>query len=129
MKNSEKKIRNDIILVSVILAAALIAFFIFKVFASEGSAVRITVNGQEYKTVPLHKDAVINVVSGENGEYVNTVTVKDGAVSVSYANCPDRYCEKHRAIKYKGESIACLPHGLAVTVEGGEDGEVDLTVK
>lgn len=129
MKNSAKKIRNDIILASVLLLLALAAFLIFKLSAKEGSTVSITVGGEVYKTVPLDNDAVIEVVTGENGEYVNTVTVKDGKVFVSYANCPDGICENHRPIKYRGESIACLPHKLAVTVDGGEEGDVDITVK
>ena len=97
--------------------------------AASGATVSITVGGEVYKTLPLDSDAVIEVVTGENGEYVNTVTVKDGRVFVSYANCPDGICEDHRPIKYRGESIACLPHRLAVTVEGGEEGDVDITVK
>lgn len=129
MKNSAKKIRNDVILVLALLTAALVAFLIFKACAADGSTVRITVGGELYKTLSLDKDTEISVVTGDNGEYVNTVTVKDGKVTVSYANCPDGICESHRPIKYKGESIVCLPHKLAVTIEGGEEGDVDISVK
>ena len=129
MKNSEKKIRNDIILALTILTLALTVFLVFKACAREGSYAVITVNGEVYKTVPLDTDTAFDVVSGKNGEYKNTVTVKDGKVFITYANCPDGICERHRAIKYHGESIACLPHGLVVTVEGGEENDVDIGIK
>lgn len=127
MKNSAK-IRNDIILVCSLLALALVGFIIFKSCAKEGRVVVISIDGEVYREVSLDTDAVIEVVSGNNGEYKNTVTVKGGRVSVSYANCPDGICERHREIKYEGESIVCLPHKLSVTVEGGSSG-VDLSVK
>lgn len=129
MKNSVKKIRNDIILVSSILALALVCFFVFKACAKEGTLVTVTVNGEVYKTVPLDTDTVIDIVTGENGEYKNTVEIKDGKVSVTYANCPDGICEKHRAIKYRGDSIVCLPHKLVVSIEGGAEGDVDISIK
>ena len=100
MKNSAKKIKNDIILVCAILILALAAFLVFKACAKEGGTVSITIDGELYKELPLNTDAVVEVVSGENGEYKNTVTIKDGRVSISYANCPDGICEKHRAIKH-----------------------------
>jgi len=129
MKNSAKKIRNDLILIFSILALALACFLVFKACAKEGTTVLITVDGEVYKSLPLDTDTVVEVISGDKGEYKNTVTVKDGRVSVSYANCPDGICESHRSIKHKGESIVCLPHKLVVTVEGGEVSDVDISIK
>ena len=128
MKNSAKKIKNDIILVCAILILALAAFFVFKACAKEGGTVSITIDGELYKELPLNTDAVVEVVSGENGEYKNTVTIKDGRVSISYANCPDGICEKHRAIKHSGRTIVCLPHKLVVNVKGGEVDEMDFDI-
>lgn len=129
MNQSTKRLRNDVILVFSILALALTAFLVFKACAKEGSRVIITVDGEVYRSLPLNTDAVIDVITGEKGEYKNTVTVKDGRVSVSYANCPDGICEKHREIRYEGESIVCLPHKLAVTVKGSAEEGVDIVVQ
>ena len=129
MKNSAKKIRNDFILVFSILALALVCFLIFKACAKEGTTVVITIDGEIYKSLPLNEDTVIEVQSGETGEWKNTVTVKDGKVIVSYANCPDGICESHRPIRYKGESIVCLPHKVVITVESGESSDVDISIK
>ena len=128
MKKSAKKIKNDIILVCAILILALASFLIFRACAKEGGLVSITIDGELYKELPLDTDAVVEVVSGENGEYKNTVTIKDGRVSISYANCPDGICESHRAIKHSGRTIVCLPHKLVVAVKGGEVDEVDFNI-
>ena len=129
MNNSKKKYKNDVILTVLVLALALVCFLIFKACAKEGSVVVISVDGEVYKRLSLDTDAVVEVVSGENGEYKNTVEVKDGRVRVVYANCPDGICEKHRSIKYSSESIVCLPHRLSVTVEGESSNGADLTTK
>ena len=129
MQNSANKIRNDLILICSILALALAAFLIFKACAKEGNRAVITVNGEVYKYISLDTDATYDVITGENGEFKNTVTVKGGKVSVSYANCPDGVCQKHRAINHSGDSIICLPHRVALTVEIGEENDVDISIR
>ena len=89
----------------------------------------ITVDGEVYCRVSLDTDTTFDVITGENGQYKNTICVKDGKVSVSYANCPDGICKNHREIKYEGESIICLPHKLSVVIEGGEKNDVDISIK
>ena len=128
MKNSvNKKIRNDIILVLVILALALGVYSLFRLCAKEGSVANITLDGEIYASLPLSEDTVLEIKSGDNGKYINTVTVKDGKVFVSYANCPDGICKEHRPIKNVGETIVCLPHKIVVTIAGeGSDGGVDV---
>ena len=42
---------------------------------------------------------------------------KDGSVTVQDADCPDKICEKHRAINRTGETIICLPHKLVVEIK------------
>ena len=58
----------------------------------------------------------------------NTVVVKNHAVSVSYADCPDKICKNHKSISKSGETIVCLPNKVTVTVEGGEN-EIDGVAK
>ena len=52
----------------------------------------------------------------------NTVRIENGRVSVTAASCPDKICVRSRAIRYHGETVVCLPHGLVVTVYGDEEG-------
>lgn len=51
----------------------------------------------------------------------NEVTVRDGRVSVTEADCDTQVCVHHRAVWRTGESIVCAPHGLVVTVVGEGD--------
>jgi len=43
----------------------------------------------------------------------NLITVKDGAVAVTYADCPDGYCKK-RGFCDGGTEIVCLPNRLII---------------
>lgn len=50
----------------------------------------------------------------------NLITVKDGMIAVTGADCPDRECVKRGWLTKPGESAVCLPHRLVVRIEGGE---------
>ena len=63
------------------------------------------------KTVDLRADQEFTV-TGENGG-VNVVTVRDGKIAVTQANCPDHYCEK-RGFCAGGADIVCLPNRLVI---------------
>ena len=80
-----------------------------------GSAAVIRVDGEIVAALPLDRDTVYPVQSKWGS---NTVTVKDGRVSVSDADCPDLVCVHTPALE-KGSVgvIACLPHRLTVQVE------------
>ena len=56
------------------------------------------------------------IYSGENNEYENRIVIKDGVACVSQANCPDKICVGHRAVRKGNESIGCLPHKLVVEI-------------
>ena len=53
--------------------------------------VEIWLDGELYQRVDLNKDQVF-VVESPRGS--NTITVKDGKIAVTAADCPDHYCEK-----------------------------------
>lgn len=107
--------KGDLILLisAVVLAVLLIVGRSY--FASSGLKASVSVNGEEIMSLPLDTDTV-KTVTTEYG--TNVIEVKDGTVSVTSADCPDKYCVKHIAIGGKGEAIICLPHKLTVTVEG-----------
>ena len=67
----------------------------------------------------------------KNGTYVlnggtNTLVIEDGYAWMTDSQCPDKICEYMGKIRYNGQLIVCLPNGVIVTVEGGEDGGVDI---
>ena len=55
----------------------------------------------------------------------NTVTVKDGKVAVTAADCPDQYCVR-QGFCNSGKHIVCLPHKLVISFLG--ESEIDGAV-
>ena len=80
--------------------------------------------GKLVKTVSLAVDQELTVTTPSGGE--NTVTVRDGAIAVTAANCPDHYC-MHRGFCDGGSSIVCLPNRLIIEFVGEQ--EVDFVVE
>ena len=80
---------------------------------------QISSRGQVVKTVDLTVDQEFTV----DGK--NTVTVKDGKIAVTWADCPDHYCMK-RGYCSGGADIVCLPNRLVITFLG--DQEIDAAI-
>ena len=114
MDETNNKEKNDKKLLTVILAIALIAFAIIKIFfRSEGAKVLVTVDGKEYGTYSLYKETSIDIID----EYgTNTVVITGGQVRVLEADCPDQICVEHAPISTTDETIVCLPHKLVVEI-------------
>ena len=107
------KVRNDMLLVGIILLIAAAVFCIYKLNSVEGTVVHVLVAGENKYTFPLNEDLEKKIIT-VNGE--NVILIKDGKVSVKSADCPDRICVKHRFISKNGETIVCLPHKIVVEV-------------
>ena len=87
--------RADILLIVGIMILTIAGLFVWKKLQKPGAYVDILIDGTSVKTLQLDKDASYEVMQ-EAG--VNTVVVQDGSVTVQDADCPDKICEKHRAI-------------------------------
>ena len=72
---------------------------------------QITSRGEVVKTVDLLIDQEFTV----DGK--NTITVKDGKIAVTWADCPDHYCMK-RGYCEGGTDIVCLPNRLVISFLG-----------
>ena len=73
-----------------------------------GEWVVITVSGERYAVLPLNEDRELTI-PGEKG-LDNLLVIKDGYADIVEANCPDKVCVHQKKIRYKGETIVCLPH-------------------
>ena len=100
--------------------AALCALWIL-LFPGETDAQRIEIrsDGALIAVLPLDEDAEIDVVGH------NTVTVRDGKVAVTHADCPDQICVR-RGWCSGGRDIVCLPNRLVIHFLNGS--EVDFAV-
>lgn len=104
------------------LAAAGIAVFLLMSGAERNNPIaEIYRNGELIRTVPLSENAEFTIESEDGG--FNVVTVEDGKICVSSADCPDKVCVRQGKISGT-VPIVCLPHRLEIRVVNGNN-EVD----
>ena len=87
--------------------------------SKEAAYAKIISDGQIMQVVDLHIDREIHITTNHGGR--NTITVRDGKIGVTEANCPDHYC-MDRGMCSGGAQIVCLPNRLIIRFKG------DLTV-
>ena len=88
----------------------------------DAARVQIKSQGEVLYTLDLSRNQELTVTTGQGS---NTITIKDGKIAVTAADCPDHYCMQ-RGWCTSGTPIVCLPNGLVIEfLEGSEiDGAV-----
>lgn len=76
--------------------------------------VQVLSQGKVLYTLSLNKDQTVTV---ETDLGRNTVTIRDGKVAVTEADCPDGYCMA-RGFCSSGPQIVCLPNRLVIQFTG-----------
>ncbi len=113
----DKKLRIGIA-AALAAAAALIAVWCVMRYAKRDDPIaEIVQNGMVIRRVPLSEDCEFVVECGA-GE--NTITVANGEIRVSAADCPDKVCVRTGAISGGAVPIVCLPHRLEIRVISAE---------
>ena len=119
--------KNDVILIAVLLVVALLTAGGMRIWqmnnTKDTANVVVTIDGEVYGTYPLSEDRTERIELPD-GSY-NILIISDGYADVTEASCPDQICVKHNHIRYSKEAIVCLPNKVVVTVEGGEDNDID----
>ena len=115
------KNRHWILLIGLVflLCAALV---LFPAGSEPAVSAQIASEGKIIRTVDLNVDQEFTVTV-ENG--ANTITVKDGKIAVTEADCPDQYCVR-QGFCNGGKQIVCLPHKLVISFLG--ESEIDGAV-
>ncbi len=80
----------------------------------DAAAAEIWSDGELKYTLDLSVDQQVTIVSDEG---TNVVTVKDGRIAVTEADCPDHYCME-RGFCAGGTQIVCLPNRLVIKFVG-----------
>lgn len=80
-------------------------------------------NGELYGVFPLNEERSFTI---EDGSGYNKVEIRDGAIAVTDADCPDRVCVHTGAISDGAVPIVCLPHRLEIKIASAD--EVDAVV-
>ena len=115
--------KKDVLLIAIFLIIALAGSAILHLTSQTGDIVVVTVDQQEVLRESLSNDQELEVplTDGEN-----VVMIKNGAVSMKEANCPDQICVNHKAISQSGESIVCLPHKVVVEIQTTGENDIDI---
>ena len=110
------KKKDIILLVSLVIAGALLLALFSAITRDTGEIVLVLVDGEEYARLPLGEDAEL-IIEGVGG--TNTLVIKDGEAYMTHADCPDLLCVKSgKATELK--TIVCLPHRVTVSIEKGQ---------
>lgn len=122
---NRQRIRSIVVLAVILIAAG--GMMVRNQMQETGSMVIITVNGREYERLPLLRDTQLTITA-EDGSY-NRIVITDGQAYVVEADCANQICVRSAPISQNGEVIACIPHGLLITVVRSVDEGVDALVK
>lgn len=115
--------RTLIIITVCIAAASVIACAVIMNSGRRGNIARVVSDGKLIRQIDL--DAVAQEYSFTvecDGGY-NVVTVKNGDIRVSDADCPDHICMQTGWLSSSGAPIVCMPHKLVISFEGGTDAD------
>ena len=119
--------KADIVLAIVLLILGLGSPFLLRSDADRESRVVVTVDGEEAGNYSLYEDRTLCLTEEgleegySHGEILNLIVIEKGSVRVKEASCKGGDCVKMGSISREGEVIACLPHKMLITIEGGGD--------
>lgn len=116
-------LRGDLLLIGGLLLLAGLLWLALNLGRGEGGAVVVRVDGVETERHSLAVDGVFPLNGG-----TNLLVIEDGRAWIAEADCPDQICVRQGKVHYTGQVVTCLPNRLTVTVEGGADDGVDVTV-
>lgn len=94
-------------------------------FGNPGATAVIEQNGKKIYELDLNENTSLILEDGQGGS--NTITIANGTIAVTDANCPDLVCVHTGAISHTGEIIACLPHTLIITISETDPLKPDST--
>lgn len=125
--NNKRKLKNDIILAVIVVVIAATGLFLLNVFKTEGAFAVIKIDGKETERYPLSVNTEVVIETGEDGR--NTLVIEDNKAFIKDANCPDKICEGHSKISFKGETIVCLPHKVVIEIVAeNSENELDVVI-
>lgn len=114
---------GDLLAILLVLAAAVLTWTLLPALTSNSAEFAVIYqDGRQLRQVPLDVDQVFQI----NGEFCNTVTVRNGRIAVTESNCPTNDCV-HQGWKSNGGSIICLPNGVEIRLV--DDGDVDHVIR
>lgn len=109
--------RNDILIISAVLLLALL-FAIPKLSTSDSLTASIYVGGELERTIDLSSVTQEYTLSPVEGI---EITVNKGEIYFSHAECKDKLCVKSGKLDGAGQTAACLPSRVVISVSSGKN--------
>lgn len=111
-----KLIRNDVILIFIIVLITLISAILYVSLQTDGDNACVIKNGEQIAVYSLKENRTVPI-SDENN--TNVLIIENGKAYISHATCPDKICVNHRPVSKTGETIVCLPNKLVIEIGRG----------
>ena len=106
-----KKMRNDIILIAVILVVSLVGILILRLTEKQGSYAVVKLRGEVVAEYPLDKNAEYTLNGG-----TNILVVENGGAYMKWADCPKQVCISHGFISSVGQFIECAHNKIDIII-------------
>lgn len=110
-----------------VAATLLLAAVVFLAFlpreTGDTPMAEIYLDGTLVRRVSLDTSVEFSVT----GDYMNTMTVRDGKIAVTESDCPGGDCVHSGWIGTSGRSIVCLPNRMEIRIVSAP-GDVDFVV-
>lgn len=108
-----KRLRNDIVLILIIVIIAIVAAFCYFSLRTEGKNVSVIKNGETIAVYSLDENMTMPITDGDN---TNLLVIENGKAYISQATCPDKICVNHQPVSKSGDTIVCLPAKLVIEI-------------
>ena len=118
--------KADIILIAALIVIGAAGLLAVRPADRSGTYVVMTVDGEQVDTLGLSEDQSVRIDTQYGS---NLITVKNGSVFVSEADCPGKDCISLGKISRSGQIIVCLPHHLVIKIVGQNEGAPDAVVR
>lgn len=121
--------KADRTLIALLLALSFLPLALPGEDRSPPAYAEVSIDGSLLRRIPLtgrkeKEEIPIRTPWGEN-----ILTVEEGGIAVTEADCPDRLCVRMGRRHHPGDTIACLPHRLLIEIRGEVDEDGILPAK
>lgn len=118
--------RPDVFVIFLTLLLIFSSFAIFRNSPDESPVATITVDGKVEKEIDLtlQENCIITLKT----DPIVTLEVKDHKIRFVNSACPDGTCEKMGFLSTAGQTAACIPAKVIVTINGTDGTLVDAVV-
>ncbi len=118
--------RSDVFVIFLTLLLVFTSWVLFLKSPKQLPVAVITVDGKAEKEIDLtlQEDCIITLKT----DPVVTLEVKDHKIRFINSECPDGTCEKMGFLSSAGQTAACIPAKVIVTINGTNGSSVDAVV-